>query len=385
VQGCTVLVGVLLIATWLAPPEATGQDSLAVDSTLIKELERELGAIAQVPQTRRARPSLVARSGQTTNPDISVVGDFRSRYDSGEERSFDMEMHEVETALRGAIDPYARADVFIAIANEDGEFVFELEEAFLTTFSLPWKLQARLGKFRSNFGKLNRIHPHALPYPDVPAIYERYFGLEGLNDEGVSVSWLLPNRSFYQEFTFEFTRGPTENPSYERSEDDRFLYLGRLKNFWDLTRNATLELGLSGTAGPNDVGATTTIGGVDLTYIWKPLRRNRYRSIVLQVEGLVSNRRSNRGADVTSFGFYALIQYQLSQRLHFIARYDHSDLPDDNGWNENAVGGFLAWYATEFQKLELGLKTSSGARFNRKWEVLARLIFVIGTHGSHEY
>ena len=262
---------------------------------------------------------------------------------------------------------------------------FELEEAYLTTLSLPYKLQARAGKFRSNFGKINRIHPHALPYPDLPAMSEYYFGDEGLKDEGVSVDWLLPNRAFFQELTFEFTRGPSENPSYERSEKSRYLYLGRLKNFWDLSRNTTLEFGVSGSAGPNSDGGTTTIAGADFTYIWKPLRRNTYKSVVLQAEGLISSRKSGGGETVTSFGMYALVNYQLSQRLYLIGRFDHSDLPDDAGWNENAVLGSLGWHATEFQKMELALKIREGARFDRTWEVLARLIFVIGTHGAHEY
>lgn len=348
----------------------------------MREIEREL---AEVTQAAKRPVGRVASAAQSTNPDISVIGDFRFWYRPDEERSVDFEMHEVETSIRGAVDPYARGDIFIAIANEEGEVVFELEEAFLTTLSLPLKLQARVGKFRSNFGKINRIHPHALPYPDLPSMSEYFFGEEGLKDEGASLNWLLPNRAFYQELSFEFTRGPTENPSFVRSEQDRFLYVGRLKNFWDLTRSATLELGLNGSAGPNSAGATTTIAGADVTYIWKPLRRNNYRSFMLQIEGLVSNRRSNAGQDVTSIGLYVVIQYQLAQRLHFVARYDHSDLPDDNGWNENAFSGFLGWYATEFQKLEVGLKTRTGARFDQTWEVLARLVFVIGTHGAHQY
>lgn len=368
----------------LALTSVRAQDSLGVDSTLIEELEREMGALGRRSPSSRDRGQ-VSRSGLTTNPDISVIGDFRAWYLSEEDRNFDLAMHEIETSFRGAVDPYARADVYVSIVNEEDEIIFELEEGYLTTLSLPYRLQARVGKFRSNFGKINRIHPHALPHPDLPLLNEYFLGEEGLKDEGISVNWLVPNPSFFQELTFEFTRGPTENPVYERSGENRFLYLGRLKNFWDLTQNATLELGLTGSAGPNGAGATTTLGAVDLTYIWKPLRRNTYRSFTLQAEALLSNQSRPAEEDVTSFALYALIQYQLAQRWHLIARYDHSDLPDDSEWNENAIGAFLGWYATEFQKLELGLKTRSGARFDRRWEVLARLIFVIGTHGAHEY
>src|SRR5258706_8520038 len=50
-------------------------------------------------------------------------------------------------------------------------------------------------------GKINSVHPHALFFVDMPNAYVRFFGEEGLNDEGISVSWLLPNHAFFQELT----------------------------------------------------------------------------------------------------------------------------------------------------------------------------------------
>ena len=104
------LVGLIAALAWLVPTDSNAQDSLTVDSTLIKELEREMGALTQTHPTHTATANQTGRAGQTTNPDISVLGDFRSWYRPDEERSFDVEMHEVETSLRGAVDPYARAD-----------------------------------------------------------------------------------------------------------------------------------------------------------------------------------------------------------------------------------------------------------------------------------
>ncbi|MBT8399499.1 MAG: hypothetical protein KJO98_03405, partial [Rhodothermia bacterium] len=319
------------------------------------------------------------------NPAISVIGDFRAAYVSEGDRNIDFEMHEVESAFKSVVDPYARADVYISIAQEDGEIEFELEEAFLTTLSLPARLQLKAGKFRSAFGKINRIHPHALPYIDIPTVYANILGEEGLNDQGISVSWLVPNESFFQELTVEVTRGPGESASFETSETNRLLYAGRLRNFWDLTSNATLELGISGAVGPNGTGNSTYLGGVDLTYIWRPVRYNTYRSFMLQGEAILSSRDDGSADRVDAAGLYLLGQYKFARRWLVTGRFDLADLPDDADWNEQSWSVTLGWLTSEFQKIELGLKTTSGDDFDSFSQVLVRAVFVIGAHGAHEY
>jgi hypothetical protein len=314
-----------------------------------------------------------------------VIGDVRAWYLSDAERNVDFEVHEVETAFRSVVDPYARADVFVSIAHEDGEFEFELEEAFLTTLSLPYRLQLKAGKFRSTFGKLNRIHPHALPYIDVPAVYRNFLGDEGLKDQGLSLSWLTPVTAFYQDLTVEVTRGPGGGPTFDHAQNNRLLYAGRLKNFWDLTDQATLEVGLGAALGPNPAGFVSVLGGLDVTYIWKPLQYNVYRGVTLQGEAFVLRNPISDDARMRSWGGFLLAGYRFARRWGVTARLDHSDLPDDNTWNENAVSGTLGWYLTEYQKLEIGLRTAKASGMDRHVQALIRGVFVIGSHGAHEY
>ena len=358
---------------------AQDPDSVVAADSLLLELQREIGAITPPP----SRPS-DTRSRPTTNPDISVIGDVRALYFSEGNRNFDLELHEVETAFKSVIDPFARADVYIAAHNEDGEIEFELEEAFLTTLALPNQLQLKAGKFRSNIGKINRIHPHALPFPDIPVVYTNFFGDEGLNDQGIGLSWLLPNSSFYQDISIEITRGPDHNESFQKAENNRYLYASHLKNFWDLSDDTTFELGVSGLAGPNHGGLTTLMGGVDLTYKWKPVRFNTYQSFTAQMEAFLS-RMETEGGDISTWGMYALASYQLSRRWLITARFDHSDIPDDPDWNENGFSATLAWYVTEFQKIEFGLRRIWSENVESMYTGVVRAIFVIGTHGAHEY
>lgn len=385
VYACLRINFCLLISLGVSLSSASAQDpdSTAAPDSLLLRLQREMANL-QSERLIQTQNVSATRSRLSTNPDISVIGDVRAMYFLEGERNIDLELHEIETAFKSVVDPFARADVYIAAANEDGEISFELEEAYLTTLALPYKLQLRAGKFRSNIGKINRIHPHALPFPDIPTVYKNFFGEEGLNDQGVGISWLLPNRTFYQELSLEVTRGPGESESFEASAENRLLYTAHLKSFWDLTDNATIELGLSGLAGPNDTGHTSWIGGVDLTYKWKPVRFNTYRSFTLQAESFFSRKKTGVD-DITAWGMYALASYQLSRRWILIGRYDHSDLPHNGAWNENGITAALTWYVTEYQKIEFGAKTSWREGEDQTIQAIVRAIFVIGTHGAHEY
>ncbi len=51
---------------------------------------------------------------------------------------------------------------------ETGKFSLDLEEGYVTTLSLPAHLQLKAGKFRSAMGKINPVHPHALPFISLP-------------------------------------------------------------------------------------------------------------------------------------------------------------------------------------------------------------------------
>lgn len=360
------------------------QDSTATaDSLLIQSLQRQMSQPAPA-QVAAAAP----RSAPTTNPNMSVIGDFRLSYLSPAQRHLDAEFHEAELAIQSVVDPYARADFFLSVSRDPGtgKFGLDLEEGYLTSLDLPAGLQLKAGKFRGTIGKINNIHPHALPFIDMPNVYVHYLGDEGLNDEGLSLSWLIPNPlDFYQELTIEATRGPDDNPGFLKSTADRYLYVGHLKNFWDLTDNATVEAGLSGATGPNDSAFATVLGGIDLTYKWKPLQFNTYQSFVAQAEAFWSNKRLSGTETMKSWGMYALVTYQIGKRWFLTGRFDYSNLPDNSLFVERAYSGALGWYATEFQKIEIEYKATTSNAYPTMNQVLLRSVFVIGAHGAHAY
>jgi len=371
-------IGLILCTTANAQQDSTA----TADSLLIQSLQR----MSQATSPQVAAP--VQRSAPSSNPNMSVIGDFRASYESPARKHIDVEFHEVEIALQSVVDPYARADFFLSVARDpgSGKFGLELEEGYITSLDLPLGLQLKAGKFRSVFGKVNVIHPHALPFISMPNVLARYLGEDGLNDEGFSLSWLVPNPlDFYQELTIETTRGPDDNPSFMKSDVDRYLFDGHLKNFWDLTDNATLEFGLSGATGQNDLAFATVLGGIDLTYKWKPLQFNTYQSFVLQAEAIWSNKRLSGTETMKSWGMYALVTYQVGKRWFLTGRFDYSNLPDNALFVERAYSGGLGWYATEFQKVEVEYKATTSNVYPKVNQVFLRSVFVIGAHGAHAY
>jgi hypothetical protein len=327
------------------------------------------------------------RSGITANPDIGVIGDFQSSYISRGKKNFNAYLNETEVSLQATVDPYARADFFLSFGRDPvtGKYGATVEEGYLSTLSLPAGLQLRVGKFKEAVGRINLTHSHALPFIDMPNAYVNYFGEEGLNDEGASLSWLIPNQKFYQELVVQATSGASESPSFMRGESNRLIYLGHLRNFFTLNDNATLELGLTGISGPNDSALVTNMGSADLTYKWKPVKMNTYRSVTWQSEFYFSHANYTPTDARNSFGLYSFLQYQLSKRWFLTGRYDYAQKPYDKSIIEQAYSLTAGWYATEFSKMEIEAKTTDDTIQSRYYQAWVRWIFVIGTHGAHQY
>ena len=84
------------------------------------------------------------------NPDMAVIGNFLGA--AGEntvEPLPALEMREAEVSLQAVVDPYARADFFLAASPEG----LEIEEGFLTLTSLPGGLLAKVGQLKEQFGR----------------------------------------------------------------------------------------------------------------------------------------------------------------------------------------------------------------------------------------
>ncbi len=377
----------ILIVLLCDPAAAQQTDSTAVaDSLLMLQLQRSMQpATAAVQQ----QPPPAPRSTLSTNPDISAIGDFRTSYTSVGPRKVDLYVNELELQVSSVVDPYARAN-FIYTFGKDfttGELTPALEIATLTSVSLPYQLQLTLGKFKPVFGKVNIVHPHAFSFVDFPKMTANYFDTEGMYVEGASLSWLVPNPyDFFQELTLEVGRiGSEPNASLVRGNNSQLSYVGHLKNFFDLSQNSTLEFGLSDLNGPNRFGFSTSIGGLDLTYKWKPVQYNVLQSFTWQSEILFSNMRLTDAILVHSHGAYSFAEYQFAQRWFVGARYDYSEYPDDATRRDIVGTALVRFQPTEFEVLALEYQYTDRNYDRSTNQIVFRIIFGIGTHAAHQY
>ncbi len=168
-------------------------------------------APAEPPATPSPAPETGGGAVNPTffNPAIAVIGNFLGI--AGHNPVDDqpsLQVKESEISFQAVVDPYARADVFVAISN-DG---VELEEGYVTFLHLPFDLLVKVGKFKAQFGKINTLHTHVLPWADEPLPLANLLGSEeGWNDAGVSVARLieLPGDTF-SELTGQVFRGDVE-------------------------------------------------------------------------------------------------------------------------------------------------------------------------------
>lgn len=378
--------GVLLLLTGFScfgVAQSSADVTANADSMLAIQLQSQLAAQSQ------SQVPVVARTAPTTNPDISAIGDFRSSYTSLGKRNIEMYLNELELQVASVVDPYARAEFLFSFGKDlnTGELGIELEVATLTSLSLPYQLQAVLGKFKPQVGKVNTLHPHYFDFVDFPRMINNFFDSEGMFMEGVSVNWLISNPfDFYQELVFEVGRvGSEPNASFVQGQTDRLLYTGHLKNFFDLTENSTLEIGLSALTGPNKYGFSTNIADIDLTYKWKPVQFNTYNSFTWQTEGLISRSDTAAGIAIQSFGAYSLMEYQIEKRAFVGARFDYSGLPAVGKSDERVVSLLLRFQPSEFQILALELQNVNRNYAPSFQQIVFRVIFGIGTHAAHPY
>lgn len=317
------------------------------------------------------------------NPSIAVIGNFIGV--TGENQFEDrpaLEMHESEISLQAVVDPYARADFFVALSNEG----VELEEGFVTFLHLPGDFLVKVGKFKAQFGKVNTLHPHMLPWADIPLPIQNLLGSEeGWNDSGVSVARLIPMGDTFSELTAQVFRGEAEGLFESASRND-LAWLAHYRAYRDLGDDHNLELGSSFGRGFNGSSedARTTLENIHLVYRWKPLQGRPYRSFILRSE-LFRSRRDQPGGRQTSRGFYVSGDYQLARRWFAGARYEFSDRADDERARDSGQAITLTFRPSEFSQVRGQLRRrrySGGITAN---EAFLQVQFAIGAHGAHSF
>ena len=374
----------------------------------VKALQAEIAALKTSPSGLAATPPgenqptptqlPVYGGGQTAskvfNPDIGIIGNMISA--SGESRGGSdtvaptpfLTLQESEASFQAIIDPYARADFFLAIGEEG----IEVEEGFVTFPTLPGGLLVKAGKMRANFGRLNAFHNHTLPWTDRPLVMFNLLGGAtgdpdtGIKDAGVSVSRLIPAGKLFLEATGEIFRGDS-GTLFQSSRRRDFSLVSRLRAYSDIGESSNLEVGGSYARGHNEAGSDflTQLYGLDLTFRWKPLRRALYRSFTARSE-LIWSQREDPLLGHDAFGLYGSADYQLARRWFAGGRVDWSERAGEASIRDQGVSAILTFWPSEFNQIRGQYRRIRFGDDNRVAnELLFQLLFTIGAHGAHAF
>ena len=324
------------------------------------------------------------------NPDIAVIGNFLAAAGHNTVNpSPAFSIPESEASFQAIVDPYARADFFLAFGEEG----VELEEGFLTFPAVPGGLLVRAGRMREAFGRVNTMHSHVLPWTDRPLALENLVGGdEGIADAGFSVARLVPNPWIFLEATGQVYRGDASDV-FRSSQRSDLSYLGRLRGYHDITESTNIDLGASYARGHNasgvvdgvDVGRfITQLYGVDATVRWRPLQRAIYRSFAARSE-LIWSRREQPGPLQRAFGYFVSGDYQFARRWSAGARYDRSDRADEASLVDTGQSLLVTFRPSEFSQMRGQYRRTNYAVGDTANEFLFQLLFSIGAHGAHPF
>jgi len=379
-----------------ADPQALRQeiDRLKADLETLRQqyadrlsaLEGRLAALtdaAAASAPAQAPPVAAAGSSKVFNPDMSVIGNFIGI--AGENPASDqpsLSLTEVEAAFQAVVDPYARADFFLSASPEG----LEVEEGYVTFTSLPAGLLLKAGKMRAQFGKVNTMHTHILPWADRPLVSQNLFGgEEGIADSGFSVSRLIPNGFMFVDAIGEVYRGDSE--VFGSQARSKLNYIGRLRGFRDLTEGTNLDLGASYAHGPSAAfpNVNTQRIGVDATFRYRPLRRAIYRQFVGRTEIIWSRQDMPDGLQQNASGFYGSADYQFARRWFVGVRGDRSGRALESALHDSGGSLSLMFKPSEFSLVRGQYRHTRYAEGIDANELLFQLSFAIGAHAAHPF
>ena len=359
--------------------------------TKIADLESRLlqvSASRVQPSSEQEPPAQDSSGGQRTlqrlNPEISVLGDVTGRLsDNSTDDEFNrLNFDGFEASFQHPLDPYTTSKFYLVY--EEGKV--DLEEGYITWASLPGNLGLKVGRFHTNFGRMNRVHKHALSWVDRDLPTETIFGHEGLIGDGVSLNWLTPKLPWADanELSFEIINNSNDLAFSGRGFSDP-VYIGRLMNYRDLTEDAYFEWGLSAATSHWDLDQQnrSTVVGLDLNYRFEPLQNALYRSFQLNSEFFYNVRDRWPGGNV--FGFFASAEYQLSRRWYAGMRYQSSDALENNDEQSWSISPFLTFWQSEWVRLRAQydfLNRNLDVNDNR---LFFQVTWAMGPHKHEEY
>jgi len=394
------------------------RDELAA---LREAAQREIGEMMDEEAPGKPEETIYKLRGiglQSLNPEISVTGDLVASFQHNREarKRSDFDFRGLGLHFEAYLDPYTRFKAAVPVSEDTAK----LGEAYFTRYGVLPNVNLTLGKFRQQFGVVNRWHKHGLDQVDFPMPLRMIFGNGGLNQTGASLDWAMPHLwGCSQELTFQLTNGENDR-MFGENDRNTPCALVHYKNYRDLSKDTYLEFGLSGLLGWNQdweitEGETTrrqhdsrpaAVLGADLTVLWEPTERMRYRNWVWRSEAYLFHKDilapDGSGADtLEGWGAYSYVQAKLSRTLELGLRADYFE-PDTKGYADLGdlaplavtrsgarrwqIGPYVTWHASPFVRFRLEYNHADGDHMGSPEDMLFfQTIFAAGPHKHERY
>ncbi len=374
-----------------------------VEQDELDKLLKEAETVANKEEVKKETKEFKSgqRSLQAINPEISVVGDMYGQYIANN-KSFTEDLRSgaffrvLGLHIQSNLDPFS----FTKAAIELTPAGLELGEAYMTWTNILPDIGLTAGKFRQQFGVVNRWHVHALDQFEFPLALSTILGEEGLNQIGLSFDWTMPSIiSDANTLTLQITNGQNEH----LFSGDIFPFpagLLHLKNYWDLSRDAYLELGLTGMIGQNNQrgydeegililedSRLTALGGLDLTVFWEPLNQARYHSFIWRTELYYSNKELLRDR-IKAFGGYSYVEYKFDLQWQVGTRFDYTQ-PFETYNNSKytwQIVPYITWWQSNWVRLRVQYNYLDGTEIPTAQNTIRfQIVFAAGPHKHDRY
>jgi hypothetical protein len=335
------------------------------------------------------------------NPAISLNALFlaQTSADVGEAEANRIAIQEAEMQLTSVVDPFWTADMIVAWHEEHEEedaekhahgaphYATDIEVARIRSTSMPAGLGLTLGKFYLPFGKHAVLHTHQFPFVAAPISVQAFLGGHGLTDVGAAVDATVP-LPWWSELVVYGVDGRADIFNGEHRD---LAYGVRWNHLWDVSDDATLELGGSHLTGPAAGGGhdRLSVTGFDLTFKWSRGDRSQGEAVTFSGEVFLPD---YEGGPDDVYGYHAYIQSRMARKWWFGIGLGHVDAPtgyaslvgekhddllvDAYEYKVNAV-----FAPSEFSavRAEVSWLDENDLRFMLQWN------FTIGSHPAHLY
>ena len=317
------------------------------------------------------------RNQAQLNPEIGVTGDVRAYGTTRGVQRDNFVPREFEIGFQSALDPYSHTKIFVSI--EDG--VASLEEGYAYWTGMPGRIRIDVGRFRQQFGELNRWHLHAVPETEYPLVLTSYLGEDGLAGTGLSLYRAFGGLGTH-ELTAQVTRSASDAELF--GDGGRPTYLVHLLNFWQLWRSAYMQIGGTGLYGTNpDSALRTRVGGLEFRLTWRPPLRAMYNEWTLRGE-LLALQKEVAGAGPTRLGGYVSSTYKLNQRFIAGLRYDYVESPEFGTITRQVIPSLTMWQS-EWVFLRAQYQWQRVASATATNQIALQAVWAIGPHKHETY